>query len=96
MTRHAHIHTRTHKGNTHTYALTPSHHYPFVAFIIVGFSPIHFFVWLIIASLSNSSLSFIYSFIYSLLLQYNYILIPFYYIYPFIPIRKKILKVAKE
>ena len=45
-----HTHARTHNGNTHTYQLT--HHYSFVLFIIAGFSPIHFFVWFIIASLS--------------------------------------------
>ena len=54
---------------------------------------IHFFVWFIIASPSHS-LSY---FIYPLFIHYfcNYILIPFYNIYPFIPIRKKILKVVK-
>ena len=54
---------------------------------------IHFFVRFIIRSDSHSFSSFVYP----LFIHYfcNYILIPFYNIYPFIPIRKKILKNSK-
>ena len=81
---HTHTHTCTHNGNTHR----QSHgHTPFLCCVYV-------FVQLIIASPQSLPLSV--SFI-PLFIHYccNYIVIPFYNIYPFIPIRKIILTIAK-